>query len=126
MSLLKWKELAERRSELGKNINKVKETIKQKRISDVIGESETEKLFKPITSGLKELTVPKVQLRRMVKKKGLVPDYGIAIDDEVPDYGLDDLFGDQVLPQNEKQLVLKPPTYEDVLKDIASGKNKCI
>ena len=126
MRLLKWKELAERPSELGKNINEVKETIKQKRISEVIGESETEKLFKPITSGLKELTVPKVQLRRMVNKKGLVPDYGIAIDNEVPDYGLDDLFGDQALPQNGKQLVVKPPTYEDVLKDIASGKNKCI
>ena len=124
MSLLKWKELAERRSELGKIINKVKETIKQKRISDVIGESETEKLFKPITSGLKELAAPKVQLGRMAKKKGLVPDYGIAIDDEVPNYGLEDLFGDQVLPQNDKQLVPKPPSYEDTLKELASGEKQ--
>ena len=62
-------------------------------------------------------------LRRLPKKKGPVPDYGIAIDDddEVPDYGLEDLFGDQVLPQNDKQLVPKPPSYEDVLKDLASG-----
>ena len=51
MSLLKWKELAERRSELGKKINAVRETIKQKRISDQIGEVQAEKLFKPITSG---------------------------------------------------------------------------
>ena len=124
MSLLKWKEMAEKRSELGKKINTVRETIKQKTISDQMGEVEAEKLFKPITSGLKELTSPKMPLRRLPKKKRPVPDYGIAIDDEVPDYGLEDLFGDQVLPQNDKQLVPKPPSYEDVLKDLASGEKQ--
>ena len=124
MSLLKWKEMAEKRSELGKKINTVRETIKQKTISDQMGEVEAEKLFKPITSELKELTAPKAPLRRLPKKKRPVPDYGIAIDDEVPDYGLEDLFGDQVLPQNDKQLVPKPPSYEDVLKDLASGEKQ--
>ena len=124
MSLLKWREMAEKRSELGKKINKVRETIKQKTISDQMGEVEAEKLFKPITSGLKGLTAPKIPLRRLAKKKGPVPDYGIAIDDEVPDYGLEDLFGEQVQPQNNKQLVPKPPSYEDVLGDIASGEKK--
>ena len=116
--------MAEKRSELGKKINSVKETIKQKSISDQMGEVEAEKLFKPITSGLKELTTPKTPLRRLTKKKGPVPDYGLEIgdDEEVPDYGLEDLFGEQVQPQNEKQLVPKPPSYEDVLEDIASGK----
>ena len=124
MSLLKWKEMAEKRSELGKKINTVKETIKQKSISDQMGEVEAEKLFKPITSGLKELTAPKTPLRRLVNKKRPIPDYGLEIgdDEEVPDYGLEDLFGEQVQPQNEKQLVPKPPSYEDVLEDIASGK----
>ena len=122
MSLLKWKEMAEKRSELGKKINTVRDTIKQKKISDQMGEVEAEKLFKPITSELKELTAPKAPLRRLVKKKRPVPDYGIAIDDEVPDYGLDDLFGDQVLPQDDKQLVPKPPSYEDVLNELASEK----
>ena len=121
MSLLKWKEMAEKRSELGKKINTVKETIKQKSISDQMGEVEAEKLFKPITSGLKELTTPKTPLRRFTKKKTPVPDYVIDIDDEVPDYGLDDLFGEQVQPQDNKQLVPKPPSYEDVLEDIKSG-----
>ena len=116
--------MAEKRSELGKKINTVRDTIKQKKISDQMGEVEAEKLFKPITSELKELTAPKAPLRRLVKKKRPVPDYGIAIDDEVPDYGLEDLFGDQVLPQNDKQLVLKPPSYEDVLEDLASGKKQ--
>ena len=124
MSLLKWKEMAEKRSELGKKINTVRETIKQKTISDQMGEVEAEKLFRPITSGLREIAAPKMPLRRLPKKKGPVPDYGIAIDDEVPDYGLEDLFGDQVLPQNDKQLVPKPPSYEDVLKDLASGEKQ--
>ena len=124
MSLLKWKEMAEKRSELGKKINTVRDTIKQKKISDQMGEVEAEKLFKPITSELKELTAPKAPLRRLVKKNRPVPDYGIAIDNEVPDYGLEDLFGDQVLPQNDKQLVPKPPSYEDVLKDLASGEKQ--
>ena len=124
MSLLKWKEMAEKRSELGKKINTVRETIKQKTISDQMGEVEAEKLFKPITSELKELTSPKMPLRRLPKKKRPVPDYGIAIDDEVPDYGLEDLFDQPVLPENEKQLVPKPPSYEDVLKDLASGEKQ--
>ena len=117
--------MAEKRSELGKKINTVRETIKQKTISDQMGEVEAEKLFKPITSELKELTAPKAPLRRLPKKKGPVPDYGIAVDDEdVPDYGLDDLFDQPVLPENEKQLVPKPPSYEDVLEDLASGKKQ--
>ena len=125
MSLLKWKEMAEKRSELGKKINTVKETIKQKSISDQMGEVEAEKLFKPITSGLKELT-PKTPLRRLLKKKRPIPDYGLEIGDveEVPDYGLEDLFGEQVQQQDNKQLVPKPPSYEDVLGDIASGKKE--
>ena len=116
--------MAEKRSELGKKINTVRDTIKQKKISDQMGEVEAEKLFKPITSELKELTAPKAPLRRLVKKKRPVPDYGIAIDDEVLDYGLDDLFDQPVLPENEKQIVPKPPSYEDVLEDLASGKKQ--
>ena len=115
--------MADKRSELGKKINTVKETIKQKSISDQMGEVEAEKLFKPITTGLKELTAPKTPLRRLVKKKRPIPDYGLEIgdDEEVPDYGLEDLFGEQVQPQTNKQLVPKPPSYEDVLEDIKSG-----
>ena len=118
--------MAEKRSELGKKINTVRETIKQKTISDQMGEVEAEKLFKPITSELKELTLPKMPLRRLPKKKGPVPDYSLEIgdDEDVPDYGLEDLFSDQVLPQNDKQLVPKPPSYEDVLKDLASGEKQ--
>ena len=125
MSLLKWKEMAEKRSELGQRINEVRKTIKQKSISDQIGQVEAAKLFEPITSGLRDITAPKKPLRRL-KKRGPVPDYGLEIGDveEVPDYGLEDLFGAEVQPQNNKQLVPKPPSYEDALKDIASGEKK--
>ena len=128
MSLLKWKEMAAKRSELGQRINEVKKTIKQKSISDQIGQVEAAKLFEPITSGLKEITAPKIPLRRLPKKKGPtgnIPDYGIALDDEdIPDYGLEDLSGEEVQPQNNKQLVPKPPPYEDVLEELASGEKK--
>ena len=125
MSLLKWKEMAEKRSELGRRINEVRKTIKQKTISDRMGQVEAAKLFEPITSGLRDLTAPKTPLRRL-KKRGPIPDYGLEIgdDEEVPDYGLEDLFGEQVLPQNNKQLVSKPPSYEDALEHLASGKKK--
>ena len=125
MSLLKWKEMAAKRSELGQRINEVRKTIKQKSISDQIGQVEAAKLFEPITSGLRDITAPKKTLRRL-KKRGPVPDYGLEIgdDEDIPDYGLEDLFGAEVQPQNNKQLVPKPPSYEDALKDLASGEKK--
>ena len=125
MSLLKWKEMAAKRSELGQRINEVRKTIKQKSISDQIGQVEAAKLFEPITSGLRDITAPKKPLRRL-KKRGPVPDYGLEIgdDEDIPDYGLEDLFGAEVQPQNNKQLVPKPPPYEDALKELASGEKK--
>ena len=104
MSLLKWKEMAEKRSELGQRINAVRETMKQKSISDQMGQVEAAKLFQPITSVLRD-AAPKASLRRL-KKRGPVPDYGLEIgdDEEVPDFGLEDLFGEEVKPQNDKQL----------------------
>ena len=61
-----------------------------------------------------------------MKKRGPVPDYGLEIgdDEDIPDYGLEDLFGAEVQPQNNKQLVPKPPSYEDVLEELASGEKK--
>ena len=38
--------------------------------------------------------------------------------------GLDDLFEQPVLPQQEKQLVPKPPTYEESLQDLLEGKKE--
>ena len=57
-------------------------------------------------------------------KKGKIPNYGIDIEDEVPDMNLDDLFDETVLPEQEKQLVPKAPTYEELLQDMLEGKKK--
>ena len=122
MSLLKWKEMAEKRSKIGQVVNTIRETLEQKKITDTVSDVEAEKLFKPITSGLKELTQPQSFKRRLQRKKVEVPDYGINIDDEeIPDYNLEDLFHE---PENTKQLVPKPPSYDDVLKDLEMGEKK--
>ena len=114
--------MAEKRSKIGQNVNTIRETLKQKKITDTMSDVEAEKLFKPITSSLKELTQPQPFKRRLQRKKVRVPDYGINIEDEeIPDYNLEDLF---LKPENTKQLVPKPPSYDDVLKELEMGKKK--
>ena len=51
--------------------------------------------------------------KRRPLEKGEVPNYGMDIEDEIPDMNLGDLFDETVLPQQEKQIVPKPPTYEE-------------
>ena len=69
-----------------------------------------------------------MNIPRLTKKRGKklgVPDYGIALEDEdIPDYGLDDFFDEGLVPENEKQIVPKPPTYEESLQDILEGKKQ--
>ena len=113
--------MAEKRSKIGQVVNNIRETIEQKKITDMMSDVEAEKLFKPITSGLKELAKPQPIKRRFQRKKVEVPDYGINIEDEVTDYNLDDLF---IEPENTKQLVPKPPPYDDVFKDLEKGEKK--
>ena len=66
------------------------------------------------------LNVPHLIKRR--KKETKVPDYGIGIENEVPNYGLEDMFDEGVLPDSQQQIVPKLPTYEESLKDVLSGK----
>ena len=113
--------MAEKRSKIGQVVNNIRETIEKKKITDTMSDVEAEKLFKPITSGLKELAKPQLIKRRFQRKKVEVPDYGINVEDDVPDYNLDDLF---IEPENTKQLVPKPPPYDDVLKDLETGEKK--
>ena len=121
--------MAEKSTKTGQTVNAIRESIKQKKIADTMGEAEAEKLFQPITTGLKDLKLAQNKpAKRFFKKKapgGVAPDYGINIEDEgIPDYNLEDLFDEGVQPQDTKQLVPKPPSYEDVLKDLESGKKK--
>ena len=128
MSLLKWKEFAKSKSELGNKINHVHNLITQHKIGEQTSQESFAKVFKPVTSKLDDvidsnLNLRMPQRRRRPLKKAEVPNYGIDIEDEVEDMGLSDLFDEQpVLPQSEKQIVPKPPTYEESLEDILKGK----
>ena len=130
MSLLKWKELAKSKSELGNKINYVHNAITQHKIGEQTSQDSFSKIFKPVTSKLDDvidsnLNLRMPQRRKRPLKKGEVPNYGIDIEDEVEDMGLGDLFDEQpVLPESEKQIVPKPPTYEESLADVLEGKKE--
>ena len=128
MSLLRWKELAKSKSELGNKINYVHNAITKHDIGQQTSQQGFSKVFKPITSKLDDVIdsnqVLRLPRKKRPLKKGEVPDYGIDIEDEVPDMNLGELFEQPVLPQQEKQLVPKPPTYEESLQDLLEGKKE--
>ena len=72
MSLLKWKELAQRKTKLGNKINLVHETIKNKKIDEELDQTGYEQTFKPITKSLSKIT-PKYKDELGVYEKN--PDY---------------------------------------------------
>ena len=127
MSLLKWKKLAKQKTELGNKINFVHDTILKNQLGEKISQESFQKAFKPITTKLDDVAFRNLNIPRLTKKRGKklgVPDYGIALEDEdIPDYGLDDFFDEGLVPENEKQIVPKPPAYEESLKDILEGIN---
>ena len=112
--------MADKKSKVGQDVNTIRETIKQKKISETLGESEAEKLFRPITKGLKDLAGP--NLKKLVRKKAKGPDYGLKDDDVLllPDYNIGNLFDDEdaVEPQEAKQIMEQPPSYDDVMRDV--------
>ena len=125
MSLLKWKKLAKSKTELGDKINNVHDLITQHKIGHETSQSSFEKVFKPVTSKLDDVIDSNLRIhqrRKRPPRKGEVPNYGIDIEDEVEDMNIDNLFGDYVPPQQEKQLVPVPPTYEESLEDMLKGK----
>ena len=128
MSLLKWKKLAKQKTELGNKINFVHDTILKNQLGEKTSQESLQKVFKPITTKLDDVAFRNLNIPRLTKKRGKklgVPDYGIALEDEdIPDYGLDNLFDEGLVPENEKQIVPKPPTYEESLQDILEGKKQ--
>ena len=134
MSLLKWKKLAKQKTELGNKINFVHNAILKKQLGEKTSQESFQKAFKPITTKLDDVAFRNLNIPRLTKKRGEkldVPDYGIALEDEdedededIPDYGLDDFFDEGLVPENEKQIVPKPPTYEELLKDVLEGKKQ--
>ena len=126
MSLLKWKEFAKSKTELGNKINYVHDLIKRHNIGQKISQKSFEKVFEPVTSKLDDvidsdlnLRKPQMRKKRTKKERGRVPDYGIDIDDEVEDMNLGDLYDEQPIPpQQDKQLAPEPPQYEPSLEEI--------
>ena len=128
MSLLKWKKLAKQKTELGNKINFVHDTILKNQLGEKTSQESFQKAFKPISTKLDDVAFRNLNIPRLTKKRGKkqgVPDYGIALEDEdIPDYRLDDFFDEGLVPENEKQIVPKPPTYEESLKDVFEGKKQ--
>ena len=128
MSLLKWKKLAKQKPELGNKINFVHDTILKNQLGEKTSQESFQKAFKPITTKLDDVMFRNLNKSRLTKKRGKklgVPDYGIALEDEdIPDYGLDDFFDEGLVPENEKEIVPKLPTYEESLKDVLEGKKQ--
>ena len=127
MSLLEWKKLAKQKTELGNKINFVHDTILKNQLGEKTSQESFQKAFKPITTKLDEVALRNLNIPRLTKKRGKkqgVPDYGIALEDEdIPDYGLDDFFDEGLVPENKKQIVPKPPTYEESLMDVLEGED---
>lgn len=96
MSFLKWKEISSSRSKVGREVNNVREHQKQSKIAEEMSGIQAEKLFKPITSVLKEPIERKKQLKHAPTG---VPDYGL-IDDE-----------NEVQPEAVKQIPPVLPPY---------------
>ena len=130
MSLLKWKKLAKQKTELGNKINFDHDTILKNQLGEKTSQESFQKVFEPITSKLDDVALRNLNIPRLTKKRGKkldVPDYAVNIEDEdggIPDYGLDDFFDEGLVPENKKQIVPKPPTYEESLKDILEGKKQ--
>ena len=129
MSLLEWKKLAKQKTELGNKINFVHDTILKNQLGEKTSQESLQKVFKPITTKLDDVAFRNLNIPRL-KKRGRnrgVPDYPVGVEDEdggIPDYGLDDFFDEGLVPENKKQIVPKPPTYEESLKDILEGKKQ--
>ena len=129
MSLLEWKKLAKQKTELGNKINFVHDTILKNQLGEKTSQESLQKVFKPITTKLDDVAFMNLNMPRL-KKRGRnrgVPDYAVGVEDEdggIPDYGLDDFFDEGLVPENKKQIVPKPPAYEESLKDILEGKKQ--
>ena len=93
MSLLKWKERAKSKTELGKKINYVHDMITKTDISKQTNKQSLARALEPVTSKLDDIIDSrKLPQGKRPPKKMKIPDYGISIDDEIEDMILDDIF----------------------------------
>ena len=70
MSLLKWQELAKRKTELGDKINFVHDTILKNQLGEKTSQESFQKVFKPITTKLDDVTLSNLKLPNLQRKRG--------------------------------------------------------
>jgi len=131
MSLLKWKELVKEKSELGNKINYTRDTILQSDFGKQTSQASFKKVFETITAKLDDVVASnlKIPLMRRRTKKKEAENGGLDYAPEVDPYEDKDVeglinFGDYVPPEQEKQIIPKPPTYEESLKDVLESKKE--
>ena len=105
------------------------DAILKNQLGEKTSQESFRKVFKPITTKVDDFALSNVKLPKLQTKRGkkmAVPDYGIQAgdDQDIPDYALDDLFEEGIQPEQNKQLVPKPPTYEESLADVLEGKKQ--
>ena len=69
MSLLKWKELAKRKTELGNKINYAHNAITQHKIGQETSQESFKNIFKPITSKLDDVVVSNLASKNTASKE---------------------------------------------------------
>ena len=122
MSLSKWKELAQKRTETGKMKNQLYDEITEEKIKSKTSDARTTKSFRldEIIEGLraqKPENRPQIRIRAAPAGKGEEIDYAPEVDpyEDMDVEGLLDLE-DYVAPQTEKQIAKMPegppPKYE--------------
>ena len=81
------------------------DAILKNQLGEKTSQESFQKVFKPITTKLDDVALSNLKLpaRKSANKKMVAPDYGL--DEE------------EIQPEMNKQLVPKPPTYEESLAD---------
>ena len=117
MSLLRCKELAKSKSELGDKINYTRDVIAKHNIDQQASQESFAKVFKPVTSKLDDAIESNLQAK--VPKKRVKK--GMRDELEALDYYPDvDPFEDMdvenmIEPQQQKQIPIPPPSYSEVV-----------
>ena len=117
MSLSRWKELAQRRTQAGKAVNELYDDITKEKIRSKTTDQAIAKTFRlDRLDQIAEQTKPK-QRRRVPLRPRVNADGGIDYAPEVDPYEEMDVEGllnleDYVPPQAEKQIAKAPPKYE--------------
>ena len=79
MSLLKWKELAKRKTELGNKINYAHNAITQHKIGQETSQESFKNIFKPITSKLDDVVVSNLTSRMPPQRRKQPPKKKVKI-----------------------------------------------